>query len=580
MSEDFKAALTDGKYVFHSVKPSDQEDVLFMLTMDYFYVENERFGADASKITFEFESFADDLSSAVLNMYRGQEKVESHRVDVLWQYDEKVQGAVSSLVQKIPKNEDGGMGFDLTDLEFVNYMVYNKSTEQVLDELANFSDELKAITENTNFSIKIQTRAGADDPFYTERLGDARFFHGDTVYYAQQAVFARANHVIYVPESTEITEDALVFAAQTRIDDYVGAGRVKVSGSGETVAGFYTKQIAEYDKQMADLQEEIASLEAIVTAEQAKDPSLQNSVLLQETTTKVMERKNTLEITSYYKRDAVARYNNGEYQQEYLRNAAGDFLFNVEALDRGESYKFVIVRDDTKLSVPSYASVDFDTGVSVSTDSSEVPLDAVIKVNKVTQGKEHERICGVLKIDDSEMFDIQLFSGSIDDFVSQLKNGKFKVQLPIPQKYMNKSLVVYYVDGEGNTTEFDVTVKNGFAFFETDHFSIYTLTAKADNPSAPSDTDSSADTTSSDTDITDIVDSLTSESNGDVVASDTDIPAQSTLSDTDSVSGSDLPKEEVGGTVWFWLIPVLILAVGCGVTVFFFLKKKPQKTEE
>jgi hypothetical protein len=161
-----------------------------------------------------------------------------------------------------------------------------------------------------------------------------------------------------------------------------------------------------------------------------------------------------------------------------VKNAVGDYVFSVSANGKEEVYRFVINKDDSKLAVPTYESVDAKTDVSASTDSSEVPLDTVIKVEKITHGEEHERICGTLEIKDGEIYDIKLHSGSLDDYISQLKNGKFKVRLPIPKEYEKKNLVVYYVDAEGNKTKFNVTVKNNFAFFETDHFSVYTLVAE------------------------------------------------------------------------------------------------------
>ena len=99
---------------------------------------------------------------------------------------------------------------------------------------------------------------------------------------------------------------------------------------------------------------------------------------------------------------------------------------------------------------------------------------------------------------DGEIFDIKLHSGSLDDYITELKNGKFKVRLPIKNEYKGKELVVYYVDANGNKTKYNVTVKNNFAFFETDHISIYTLTTVAENnqtpPNKPSDNTTSPNT--------------------------------------------------------------------------------------
>ncbi len=81
------------------------------------------------------------------------------------------------------------------------------------------------------------------------------------------------------------------------------------------------------------------------------------------------------------------------------------------------------------------------------------------------------------------MYDLKLFSKSLDNYVSKLVNGSFEVKIPIKDEYKNKNLIAYYVDDNGKVTEYEVTVKDGYAIFNTDHFSIYTLGVKnVNNP--------------------------------------------------------------------------------------------------
>ena len=42
-------------------------------------------------------------------------------------------------------------------------------------------------------------------------------------------------------------------------------------------------------------------------------------------------------------------------------------------------------------------------------------------------------------------------------------------------------LFVYYFDKDNNKISYDVTIKNGFAEFNTNHFSVYTLAEYEDN---------------------------------------------------------------------------------------------------
>ncbi len=66
-------------------------------------------------------------------------------------------------------------------------------------------------------------------------------------------------------------------------------------------------------------------------------------------------------------------------------------------------------------------------------------------------------------------------------YITELDNGEFEVNIPIPEKFEGKDLNVYYVDAQGVVTTHVVTPKDGYASFITTHFSVYTLVAAADN---------------------------------------------------------------------------------------------------
>ena len=54
--------------------------------------------------------------------------------------------------------------------------------------------------------------------------------------------------------------------------------------------------------------------------------------------------------------------------------------------------------------------------------------------------------------------------------------------------FEGKELVVYYISDDGNVEEYQVESKNGFAEFTTNHFSVYTLTAKKTTEEIPNNT--------------------------------------------------------------------------------------------
>ncbi len=493
ISEEFSSYLQDGKLVLNFAKPSSKDEWYAELVCQIY--EDQQFMDEEPPHSLYLHdengkiALSDDLSKITARLFKGSDEVEKHTVDVVWNYDKKVLQKAQEITAKLPVDEHGESNFYLSDLEFINYLVSNSSAGDRPEEMANYSGELKAIAGNTNFSIKMETRAGADLPFETIRLGITRMIYRDTVYAIWTSnIFAKAKHIIYVPETTPDDISSLLDAAQKRIDDYIGTGVIKLSDSGKTLAQYYQDEIAVYDAQIAALQKELDELKALLATEEAKEPSEQDLNLISELSFAILLKEQDIRSLEYPRDDIINEYNGGAYSNEFLKEAVGDYLFNLSVTGKEELYSFVIIKDDAKLSVPTYESVDVSTDVSASTDSSEVPLDTVIKVEKITHGEEHERICGVLEIKDGEIFDIKLHSGSLDDYITELKNGKFKVRLPIKNEYKDKELVVYYVDANGNKTKYDVTIKNNFAFFETEHFSIYTLTTVPEDIYTPPQT--------------------------------------------------------------------------------------------
>ncbi|MBQ8803418.1 MAG: hypothetical protein IJZ53_07295 [Tyzzerella sp.] len=447
-SDDFSRVLTDGKIVFNYVKPSADDEASWLIAED-FCVANPEFYLD-------MESFNDDFSKCELGIYYGTAKEEFHTVDVVWNYDEAVKATADTFINKFPEDRDW---FNVSDLELVNYWMNNDpSSESEVDSLANYSGELKSYLNNSNFLFTVEVRGGADAPFYTERIGSAKLIHDGKVYFADGCLGARAEHAIYVPESTGDTTAELIAAAQKRIDDYIGTGKVEIALNADTVENYYNGELAEYDRQLAEAQARLAA--ELQKPEQDRNPFV------------VMECNNDIEWIPQYKQYFIDSFKEGG-DLYFLNKAAGGYFFNVEV--NNETYLFVIIKDDSKLQTPTYTTVDLDTDVQVNSSSSEVPLDTLIEVDKLTEGTEYDRIIGILDVEDNETFDIKLHSGSLNEYVTKLENGQFEVKIPVPAKLEGKALKVYYVDENNKVVEYDVTTKDGYAVFTTDHFSIYTL---------------------------------------------------------------------------------------------------------
>ena len=145
-------------------------------------------------------------------------------------------------------------------------------------------------------------------------------------------------------------------------------------------------------------------------------------------------------------------------------------------------YKFLVVKDSSKVN-DNRALITSDVGsnVTISAETALIPFDTLIQVSKITNGSEYDKIIKILEVANSEMFDLKLYSNSIGEYITKLDNGKFEVKIPIRESLKGKDLVVYYVDENDKVVEYAVAIEDGYAVFETDHFSIYTLTENAGN---------------------------------------------------------------------------------------------------
>lgn len=144
---------------------------------------------------------------------------------------------------------------------------------------------------------------------------------------------------------------------------------------------------------------------------------------------------------------------------------------------------FLIVADSTKMTNPEFLTKDVDTDIEISSSSSKVPLDTSVEVDKIIDGDDYLKLIKLLGVKDNETFDLKLYSETLSEYVSKLDNGKFEVKIPISEKFKNKKLIVYYVDNNNKVIEHKVEIQDGYAVFETDHFSVYTLAEKGiENP--------------------------------------------------------------------------------------------------
>ena len=151
----------------------------------------------------------------------------------------------------------------------------------------------------------------------------------------------------------------------------------------------------------------------------------------------------------------------------------GDYYYYIEI--NNQKYEFLIMRDSSKVKDFEYISKDINTNISVSA-SSMLPLDTIVNSKAILDNSEYK-----LKLNKENVytFDITLYSKSQNKNINKLNNGKFLVGIPIPEALLNKNLVVEYIKEDGTIESHEVKVENNIAYFETDHFSVYSLSEVA-----------------------------------------------------------------------------------------------------
>ena len=119
---------------------------------------------------------------------------------------------------------------------------------------------------------------------------------------------------------------------------------------------------------------------------------------------------------------------------------------------------------------------DVNTDISISTDSSEVPLDTKVTAVIIdSNSKDYKDFLKRVKISKGIVVDLKLFSESINKNISKINNNKFKVYIPLSDELKNLDLMAYYIKDNGEIENYNVTIEDKYLVFETNHFSAYII---------------------------------------------------------------------------------------------------------
>lgn len=119
---------------------------------------------------------------------------------------------------------------------------------------------------------------------------------------------------------------------------------------------------------------------------------------------------------------------------------------------------------------------DSKTNIKLEAPSGMIPDNTTMDIIEITSDATFDEIKSNLTgIKNFKAFDITL---KVNNANIQ-PNGKVKISIPIPENFDTSRLVVYRFEEDRAKTEYQVKVANGYAVFETDHFSTYVLGEKS-----------------------------------------------------------------------------------------------------
>ena len=421
MSEDFKSYLNeDGKIEIKASFPKNEVDFKFKIAAYLIgHILEQNIG---------FDNYSEDFKTIDLILNPDQENQEIHTVDIEYVYDEELDTKINEIITEEKKTE---AEFGISDLDMIHHYYYkNKYYTIDIDMgglkanlLDTYSTVLKSIADNKNINLRSFFISGDEPTGLTSQqlAGISWYEYNDTIYTTYDRIgLIDVHHIFYVPTDTKDNAETIRNVAQKRINDYLHNEKVKLS-----------------------------PIENVSTVEDY----LRNEISENENITDYLE--------NYYNISGVSK---------------DDYIYKVEMEieeDSTVTFDMIVKRDSDKM-INSFKSSDLMSGIEVSANT-PIALDTLISVSKLTSGTEYEKIMKLLGLTDSVTYDIKLFSKLEDKYITKLEDGTFEVKIPIPENLKGKDLTVYYVNEDGKVEEYEVTIKDGYAIFNTNHFSIYTL---------------------------------------------------------------------------------------------------------
>lgn len=178
---------------------------------------------------------------------------------------------------------------------------------------------------------------------------------------------------------------------------------------------------------------------------------------------------------------------NDIWDNHYDVSNMSDYYYNVTI--NGKTVKFVFEKNSDMIKDIEFKTLDLLTDIEINTKSGELPLDSSIKANELSKDStEFKELLKKLNKEYGNIFDLELFSNSLNKNITKLKSGEFEVRIPLKEEFKGKKLSAFYLGDNDKIEEYPITIVGDYGMFRTTHFSTYTI-AEATVPSIPNETE-------------------------------------------------------------------------------------------
>lgn len=483
-------ALTDSeiiesKEIIVKSVPVKNEFELFILN-EYLYEQTEYSLTDCNS----------DFSKC--SVYKGPDdsNIIATNVTVKYDYDKDIKEIVDTILKAFPST---GKELYVEDIYSIRWILDEVALDQVDENNeglnpVKYSPDFNSLIKYNNFNF--EPRAGDDTLFAHFQEATLEFVYDGTIYGFGKTK-TRVNQVIYVNDDETDIEGAI----KERLSKYFNVDKV-IKDTDYTVSEMFADEVNyfkdEYNLcvQKNQLIAQKEAMEQIPLENRDDDWQTQHNQLEQQIHNINYWGPDDLD-QQYASADeyanAMADTLTDEDSIDALWNLNNKVLPNVYVITFTDNdlagIPVFVIKDSSKVVTTNLEVItrDVKSGITINNvgTSKTLPFNTLVQVAKLTSGSDYEKIIKTLEslinTDKAEMFDLKLFSSAIEDYITKLDDGSFSVKIPIDESLKDENLVVYYVDGN-KTEEHTVKVENidgkYYAVFNTDHFSIYTLSVK------------------------------------------------------------------------------------------------------